>query len=281
MDADDVRSEEVRRLAEHGGLGLDAAHAVGDDAQAVDHRRVRVGADERIRIVDAAALVDAGREVLEVDLVHDSQPGRHDLQPVERAHSPLEELVPGAIARELDAHVELERVRHFGEVHLHRVIDHQVDRHQRLDQARRLRRLLHGAPHRREIDHQGNAGEVLQEHAGDHEGDLLRPLRLRLPRCEGADVRLADALAVQVPQQRLEDDAQADRQPGDLAEALSLHFGQRIEGSVAESLFEVHGGAHIGDLIGLCYSRTNRGPNRGGLTRRRPRSVVAPPPREA
>src|SRR5207244_6975048 len=55
MDADDVGSEEVRRLAEHGGLGLDAAHAVVDDAQAVDHRRVRVGADERIRIVDAAA----------------------------------------------------------------------------------------------------------------------------------------------------------------------------------------------------------------------------------
>src|SRR5438094_467686 len=83
-----------------------------------------------------AMFVHARREVFEVDLVHDSHPGRHDLQAMECAHPPLEEFVPGAIAGELDAHVQLERVRYFGEVHLHRVIDHQVDRHQRLDQAR-------------------------------------------------------------------------------------------------------------------------------------------------
>src|SRR5205085_1790387 len=65
-------------------------------------------------------------------------------------------------------------------------------------------------------------------------------------------------LAVQVPQQRFEDDAQAGRQPRDLAEALPLHFRQRRERSVAEALFEVHGGAHIGDLTVRCYSRRGR-----------------------
>ena len=53
MHADDVRREEVNRLAEHAGLGLDAAHAPADDADAVDHRGVAVGADQRVRIIDA------------------------------------------------------------------------------------------------------------------------------------------------------------------------------------------------------------------------------------
>ena len=60
LDADDVGREEVDRLAEHAGLGLDAAHAPADDADAVDHRGVAVGADQRIGIVDAV-LLDARR----------------------------------------------------------------------------------------------------------------------------------------------------------------------------------------------------------------------------
>src|SRR5207237_1335025 len=93
-----------------------------------------------------------------------------------------------------------------------------------------------------------------EQHAGDDEGDLLLPLRLWLPGRQRADVLLPDALAVEVAQQRLEDDPQAHRQSRDLAEALPLHFGQRVERSVAEALFEVHGGAHIGDLSGCGYS---------------------------
>ena len=53
VHADHVRRQEVHRLAEHAGLGLDAAHAPADDADAVDHRRVAVGADQRVGVVDA------------------------------------------------------------------------------------------------------------------------------------------------------------------------------------------------------------------------------------
>ena len=44
-EADDLGREHVDRLAEHDGLGLDAADAPADDAQAVDHGGVGVGAD--------------------------------------------------------------------------------------------------------------------------------------------------------------------------------------------------------------------------------------------
>ena len=53
LDADDVGRQEVHRLAEHAGFGFDAADAPADDADAVDHRRVGVGADQRVRVVDA------------------------------------------------------------------------------------------------------------------------------------------------------------------------------------------------------------------------------------
>ena len=48
-DTDDVRHRLIQRLAEQDGLGFDAAHAVAEDAQAVDHRRVRVGPDDGVR----------------------------------------------------------------------------------------------------------------------------------------------------------------------------------------------------------------------------------------
>ncbi len=48
IDADDVRRQEVHRLAEHRRLGLDSAHAPSDDSETVDHGRMRIGADYRV-----------------------------------------------------------------------------------------------------------------------------------------------------------------------------------------------------------------------------------------
>ena len=53
--ADDIRREKVDGLAKHAGLGLAAAHSPAHDAQAIDHRCVRVGAHQRIRINDGWA----------------------------------------------------------------------------------------------------------------------------------------------------------------------------------------------------------------------------------
>ena len=50
MHADHIRRQKINRLAEHSRFGLDAADAPADDAETVDHRRVRIGADQRIGI---------------------------------------------------------------------------------------------------------------------------------------------------------------------------------------------------------------------------------------
>ena len=44
------------RLAEHGRLGLDAADAPAEHGETVDHRRVAVGADQRVGIGDGCAV---------------------------------------------------------------------------------------------------------------------------------------------------------------------------------------------------------------------------------
>ena len=49
LEADHVGRQEIHRLAQHAGLGLDAAHAPADDADAVDHGGVAVGADQACR----------------------------------------------------------------------------------------------------------------------------------------------------------------------------------------------------------------------------------------
>ena len=68
-EADDLRHEHRNGLAEHRRLGLDPADTPAEHAEAVDHRRVRVGADERVRERLPVARLDDTREELEVDLV--------------------------------------------------------------------------------------------------------------------------------------------------------------------------------------------------------------------
>jgi hypothetical protein len=87
-NADNARHRLVEGLTQEHGLRLDAAHAVAQHAEAVDHRRVRIGADERVREGDGrTGLVvscdDYLGKVLEVDLMDDARAGRHNAQPSE------------------------------------------------------------------------------------------------------------------------------------------------------------------------------------------------------
>src|SRR5207244_10903802 len=94
----------INRHAEHSRLRLNSADAPADDAEAVDHRRVRIGPDERIRvenfaIVDLRVLNTFG-QILEVHLVNDADARRNELKRFERLLAPLLKLVTFAVALE-------------------------------------------------------------------------------------------------------------------------------------------------------------------------------------
>ena len=145
-DPDDVGHRLVERLAEQDGLGLDAADAVAEHAEGVDHRRVRIGADERVREGHAVAVVDDRGQELEVDLVDDAGAGRDDAQVAERRLRPAQELVALAVALVLALDVEGERVAGPEAVDVDRVVDDEVGLDQRVDPRRDRRR---GPPSRR------------------------------------------------------------------------------------------------------------------------------------
>ena len=73
-----------QRLAEHRGFCLDAADAPAEDAEAVDHGGVRVGADEgigkRLRLAVHCRVKHDARQVFEVHLVADACIRRDDLE---------------------------------------------------------------------------------------------------------------------------------------------------------------------------------------------------------
>ena len=216
LEADDAGDEHRDRLAEHGRLGLDAADAPAQDAEAVDHRGVAVGADAGVGVGDdlvaLLAREDHAGQVLDVDLVDDAGAGRDDLEVAERALAPAQELVALAVALVLDLDVALEGLGRAEDVGDHRVVDDQLGRGERVDLLRVAAELGHGLAHGGEVDDAGNAGEVLHHHAGRGELDLLVGLGRRVPVRDRPDVVGGDVRAVLGAQQVLEENLQAEGQ---------------------------------------------------------------------
>jgi len=150
--------------------------------------------------------------VLDVDLVHDSGAGRNDLEVVEGALAPAQELVALPVALVLELDVPLEGVRATGDIGDHRVVDDHLGGRQRVDPRRVATQLGDGLAHRGEVDDARHTGEVLHDHARRCELDLGVGLGTRVPAGEGADVARGDVGAVLGPQEVLEEDLEAERQ---------------------------------------------------------------------
>ncbi len=220
-EADHLRQQHRDRLAEHRRLGLDPADAPAEDAEPVDHRRVRVGADERVGVGlrDSIVLVaeDDLAQVLEVDLVADPGRRRDDAEVVERLLAPAQEGVALAVALVVAVGVDVEGAGVAEGVDLDGVVDHEVDRHERVDLRRIGAELVHRVAHRGKVDDRRHAGEVLHEHAGGLKRDLFARLGLRVPGRDRLDVLGLHAGIPALEAQRvLEQDLQRIRQPGDV-----------------------------------------------------------------
>ncbi len=161
---------------------------------------------------------DHGREILQVHLVDNPGIRRHDAEVLKRGLPPAQQDVALAIALEFEQGIQVERIGGAEVVHLDRVIDDQVGGQQRVG-ARGIG--AHGGKriaHRREIDHAGHAGEILQQHARGHKADFADS-RAFAPRYR-LDIARQHALAVLIAQQVLQQDADRERQAADGAHSL-------------------------------------------------------------
>src|SRR5262245_1917010 len=200
MHADDVGRQEVDGLAEHSRFGFDPADAPSDHAEAVDHRSVRISSDQRVGIINAVFFKHSFRQIFQIDLMHDADAGRDDLERVEGLHPPFQKLISRAVALEFDLHIFPQRVWRAGYVDLHRVVNDQVYGNQRLDDLRASAEARHGRTHRGQVYEQRHACEILQDYAGHDERDFVRAGGRRLPIGQGAHVVFLDLLTVAVAQ---------------------------------------------------------------------------------
>ena len=136
-------------------------------------------------------------------------PGGHDLEVVEGALAPAQELVALAVALVLDLDVALEGLGRAEDVGDHGVVDDHLGRRERVDLGGVAAELLHRLAHRGEVDHARHAGEVLHDHAGRGELDLLVGLGVGVPAGERLDVVVGDVRAVLGAQEVLEQDLEA------------------------------------------------------------------------
>ena len=147
-----------------------------------------------------------------------ADPGRrrHHPEVVEGLLAPAQERVALAVSLVVALLVDLERLLVAEGVHLDRVVDDQVDVDQRVDRRRVAAEVLHRVAHRGQVDHRGDAGEVLHQHPRRLERDLDRGLGLGVPGRDRLDVVGGDRLAVLEAQRVLQQDLQRVGQAGDV-----------------------------------------------------------------
>jgi hypothetical protein len=110
--------------------------------------------------------------------------------------------------------------RLVAEIHdLDRMVDDEIDRHQRVDPLRIAAEMLHRIAHGGEIDDGGNTGKILHQHPRWPECDLaIRGLGLE-PLREAENIVLGDGTAVFIAQQIFEQNLHRERQTGNTLEA--------------------------------------------------------------
>ena len=176
LEADDFRQQHGLRLAEHGGFRLDAADAPAENGDAIDHGGVRIGADHGVGIGDfhrhgfsARRLEfflpgpDGLGQIFKIDLMADAGAGRHDREIGEGVLAPFQEGVAFAIALIFERDILLQRGFRAEIVDDHRMVDDEIDGHQRVDLFRIAAEMGDAVAHRGEIDHGRNAGKILHK----------------------------------------------------------------------------------------------------------------------
>jgi len=166
VDADDFRGEKGERLTEHSRFGFDSADAPPNDAEAVDHGGVGIGADERVGVGEKRSVglffgKNTTGEVLEVNLVNDADAWGDDAEGLESLLTPLKEFVAFAVTFKFVLHVEHEGLFGAVDVDLDGVIDDEINGDERFNELRIFFESGNGIAHSGEINEKRYTSEVL------------------------------------------------------------------------------------------------------------------------
>ena len=132
FESDNVGNQHRNGLAKHRGLGFDPADAPPQHAEPIDHSRVAIGTDQRIRIGDLAPVHLFGPhhlgEILQVHLMTNTGARGHHAKVIKCRLAPTQEPVAFLVTRHLDFDIRFKRRSIAELVHHDRVVDDEIDR---------------------------------------------------------------------------------------------------------------------------------------------------------
>src|SRR5262245_51198819 len=149
--------------------------------------------------------------------------GNH-FEAIERLHSPLQKLIAGPVTLKLRLHIQLEGFVRPGVVHLYRVIDHEIDGDERLDEFDVFPKSGHGRAHCCQIHEQRYPREILKYDAGNDKRNLFGANSIRFPIRQIANVNFTNLFAIEIPKHRFQDDTNADWKSRDRSHTLLLEL---------------------------------------------------------
>ena len=125
-------------------------------------------------------------------------------------------------------------------VHLHRVVDDQFSRGQRIHAGGIAAELHDGIAHGGQVDDTGNAGEVLHDDASRRESDFVGGRCVGIPVQQGVHIAAGDVNAILKAEEVLEQDLQREGQSGQFGGWQTL---QAVDGVVLRA--DLQGGTRV------------------------------------
>ncbi len=156
-----------------------------------------IGTNERVRIGNRFAVNFVGpnglRQELEIYLVANAGPGWHHAEIIKGFGAPTEKLITFLVAFKLFFDIGTESVVIAMIINHHRMVDHQINRAERINFLRIATEVLHCLAHCRQINNSRNAGEILHQHAGRTVSDFAVRTFAFEPCAQGFDIIDGDA----------------------------------------------------------------------------------------
>src|SRR5262245_2816111 len=126
---------------------------------------MRIGSNNGVGIGKGRAVFFGAKyhrsQIFEIHLMADSRIRWDQPKIIESSLSPAQERVALEVTVELDLRILVESISSTEIIYLHRVINDEIYRRQRVDLFRIAAQTLHRLAHRRQIHDGGHAGQVL------------------------------------------------------------------------------------------------------------------------
>ena len=138
-----------------------------------------VGANQCVGIGHFIAVLvlvgpDGLRQIFQIDLMANAGAGRHNAEVVECLLTPFQESIAFDIAFVFAFDIDFKCARIAEFINHHRVVNHQINRVQRVDLFGIPPKADNPVTHGSQINHGRHTGKVLHQHAGRAIGDLAR-----------------------------------------------------------------------------------------------------------